>query len=54
MSNLLMIMGLLGMVAGVMAPVFRVLSKKPKRSGKAVILVLISLIIFIAGVVMGL
>ncbi len=54
MSNVLMIIGLLGMVAGVMAPMFRVLNKKPKSSGRAVILVFVSLLIFVAGVFMGL
>ncbi len=54
MANILMTVGLIGMVIGVIAPVFRVLNKKSKTTKWQVILVLISILIFILGVVIGL
>ncbi|SDJ87948.1 hypothetical protein [Natronincola ferrireducens] len=53
MSNTLMIIGLLGMVAGVISPVFRVLNKKPRRSAGWVVTIILSFLIFILGVVLG-
>lgn len=53
-SNALMIIGLLGMVTGIIAPVFKVLNKKSRRSGWAAAAVVVSFVLFIAGVWMGL
>ena len=54
MSNYLMIIGLLGMVGGVLAPIFQVLNKKPRRSIRSVIVVMGSLVLFVIGIIMGL
>lgn len=53
MANALMIIGLIGMVLGVLAPVFRVLNKKSRRSKGVIIMVVLSMLIFILGVIIG-
>ncbi|MCC5912676.1 MAG: hypothetical protein JJT76_19845 [Clostridiaceae bacterium] len=53
MSNALMIIGLLGLLAGIIAPVFRVLNKKPRRSKGWVIIVGLSFLMFLLGVALG-
>lgn len=54
MSNTLMIIGLIGLVAGVISPVFRVLGKKSKRSKGWMLVTVLSFLVFILGVVLGL
>ncbi|MGV8145830.1 MAG: hypothetical protein ACLKAK_03325 [Alkaliphilus sp.] len=54
MSNTLMIVGLVGMLVGVLLPVFRIYKRKTKYSKGVVLLVLISICLFIIGVLTGL
>ncbi|AKL93711.1 hypothetical protein CACET_c01950 [Clostridium aceticum] len=54
MSNALMIIGLCGIVLGFLSPIFRVISKKPRRSKGWMIFFVLSFLIFILGVILGL
>ncbi|WP_157047127.1 hypothetical protein [Alkaliphilus metalliredigens] len=54
MSNALMIIGIIGTVVGILSPIFRVSKQKSRRSVGWVKVILISFLLFIAGVVMGL
>jgi len=53
MSNFLMVIGLVGILAGILAPVLRVYKRKAKYSKGVVLLVFISIFLFIIGVLMG-
>ncbi|MCD5413522.1 MAG: hypothetical protein LR001_00745 [Clostridiales bacterium] len=54
MSSFLMGIGLIGMLVGVLTPVFRIYKRKTKYSKGVVILVFVSLLLFIIGVLKGL
>ncbi|SCZ09162.1 hypothetical protein [Alkaliphilus peptidifermentans] len=54
MANLMMIIGLVGMVLGVLSPIYRVLNNKSRRSKTQAMVVIASFFIFILGVIIGL
>ncbi|WP_192930210.1 hypothetical protein [Alkaliphilus pronyensis] len=54
MDKLLMGIGLVGMVLGILSPIFRVLKKQTRRSKIQVIITVSSFFLFVVGVIIGL